>query len=64
MFSIRYSLVFAGALLLSSCEMASNAVSSSASEFVSSQTSAISSQSKDAFLNASSAAGTSVGSSY
>ena len=64
MLSIRYFLVLAVALVLSSCEMASNAVSSSASEFVSSQTSVISSKESEAFLNASSSAGASLGASY
>lgn len=58
------SLVLAFALMLSACEMASNAVSSSAEGFVSSQVDPIVSGTQSSISGAGSAAGSSIGGGY
>ena len=63
MYIFRVAIV-AVVVLLSSCEIASNAVSSSATGFIDSQTNALSTGSQNAISGAGSSYGTSAGSGY
>ena len=60
----RFMLVVASMLMLSACQMTANAVSSSASGFVSSQVNPVMENEGSAFTNTATGAGTKVGSDF
>ena len=64
MYKMSFFIVAASMLVLSACQMTENAVSSSASGFVSSQVNPVVDKASSAFTSTATSAGTSVGSGF